>query len=67
MSAIGNLFKSPSVPKAAPVPTVNDAMAQRNTADSALTPRGRATTILTSSKGLPDLGTTVAPTASAGK
>jgi hypothetical protein len=59
------LFSKPDVPAPPPVPTVDDAQARANATDRALR-RGRATTVLTSDQGLPDLGSTKRPTASAG-
>jgi hypothetical protein len=62
---MSGLFSKPDVPAPPPVPTVDDAQARANAADRALR-RGRATTVLTSDTGLPDLGKTRSPSASGG-
>lgn len=59
---MASLFSKPKVPQAPPVPTVDDAAARQNAQDRMIR-RGRATTVLTSENGLPDLGTTAAPSA----
>lgn len=62
---MSSLFSKPDVPAPPPVPTVDDAGARRNATDRMLR-RGRATTALTGDTGLPDLGKTRSPSASAG-
>lgn len=60
-------FLSPSVPKPKPpppVPQIDDTAMMRNEQDRIQQRRAAGTTILTSSNGLPNLGSTV--TASAG-
>lgn len=52
----------PKPPKTPRLAQVDDATAMRNAQDTALR-RGRGTTILTSSSGLPNLGSTRAPSA----
>lgn len=46
-----------------PIPTIDDAVKQRNSEDQSLVKRGRATTVLTSDAGLPNLGSTAKPAA----
>lgn len=59
----GFFTDKPKLPKAPPkAPMLDDAIAKRNAQDSA-SRRGRATTILTSGNGLPNLGATAAPSA----
>lgn len=60
-----SLFSKPKVPVPPPVPTVDDAQARVNAMDRTLR-RGRATTVLASDTGLPNLGTTKTPSATAG-
>lgn len=62
---MSSLFSKPKVPEPPPVPTVDDAEARKNAMDRKLR-RGRATTVLTSDTGLPNLGTTKTPSATAG-
>jgi hypothetical protein len=62
---VSSLFSKPDVPAPPPVPTVDDAGARMNATDRMLR-RGRATTALTGDTGLPDLGKTRSPSASAG-
>lgn len=62
---MSGLFSKPKVPEPPPVPTVDDAQARQNAMDRTLR-RGRGTTVLTSDTGLPNLGTTKTPSASAG-
>lgn len=58
---------TPHVPKPVappPVPTIDEAVTQRNDSDRRLMQRrGAGTTLLTSSNGLPDLGNTSAASA----
>lgn len=54
--------KPPTMPRQ---PQVDDAIARRNEGDQRIR-RGRATTILTSSDGLPNLGATARPAAYGG-
>lgn len=49
-----------------PTPTLNQAIQNRMAEDQNLVARGRATTILTSNNGLPNLGNTTSPAAGAG-
>lgn len=44
-----------------PIPQIDDAVAARNSSDQTNLQRGRATTVLTSNNGLPDLGSTQTP------
>lgn len=60
----GGSHGSPTPPP--PVPTLNQAIAQREADNSALMARGRMTTVMTGDNGLPDLGTSSAPVATAG-
>lgn len=60
-----SLFSSPKIPTPPPVPTVDDAQAQQNAMDRSIR-RGRGTTVLTGDNGLPDLGKTRTPAATAG-
>lgn len=62
---MSGLFSKPKTPEPPPVPTVDDAEARKNAMDRTLR-RGRATTVLTSDTGLPNLGTTKTPSATAG-
>lgn len=62
---MSGLFSKPKVPEPPPVPTVDDAEARKNAMDRTLR-RGRATTVLTSDTGLPNLGTTKTTSATAG-
>lgn len=62
---MSGLFSKPKVPVPPPVPTVDDAEARKNAMDRTLR-RGRATTVLTGDTGLPNLGTTKTPSATAG-
>ena len=62
---MSSLFSSPKVPTPPPVPTVDDAQARQNAQDRSIR-RGRGTTVLTSDTGLPDLGKTSTPSATAG-
>lgn len=62
---MSGLFSKPKVPEPPPVPTVDDAEARKNAMDRTLR-RGRATTVLTGDTGLPNLGTTKTPSATAG-
>jgi hypothetical protein len=62
---MSGLFGSPKVPVPPPVPTIDDATQRLNERDRLLR-RGRATTALTGDTGLPDLGKTRSPSASAG-
>lgn len=62
---MSGLFSKPKVPEPPPVPTVDDAQARQNAMDRTLR-RGRATTVLTGDTGLPNLGTTKTPSATAG-
>lgn len=62
---MSGLFSKPKVPEPPPVPTIDDAQARQNAMDRTIR-RGRATTVLTGDTGLPDLGKTRTPTASAG-
>jgi len=62
---MSGLFSKPKVPEPPPVPTVDDAQARVNAMDRTLR-RGRATTVLTGDTGLPNLGTTKTPSATAG-
>jgi hypothetical protein len=51
----------PSIPKPKPPPPppqIDDARSRLNEVDQRIRRRGRSTTILTESSGLPDLGTT---------
>jgi hypothetical protein len=64
-SPMSSLFSKPNIPTPPPVPTIDDAQASMNASDRALR-RGRATTALTGDTGLPDLGKTRSPSASAG-
>ena len=62
------LFSKPKFPAAAappPIPTIDDAQARQNAMDRSIR-RGRGTTVLTGENGLPNLGSTRSPTASAG-
>jgi hypothetical protein len=54
---------SPSMQAPPPVPVLNQAVADRTAEDQTLMARGRATTILTSQNGLPNLGATSSPVA----
>ena len=47
-------------------PTLNQAITTRMAEDQNLVARGRATTLLTSNNGLPNLGATIAPSAGSG-
>lgn len=62
---MSGLFSKPKVPEPPPVPTIDDAQARQNAMDRTLR-RGRATTVLTGDTGLPNLGTTKTPSATAG-
>ena len=62
---MSSLFSSPKIPVPPPVPMVDDAQARQNAQDRSLR-RGRATTVLTGDTGLPDLGKTRTPSATAG-
>lgn len=62
---MSGLFSRPKVPEPPPVPTIDDAEARKNAMDRTLR-RGRATTVLTGDTGLPNLGTTKTPSATAG-
>lgn len=62
---MAGLFSKPKVPEPPPVPTIDDAQARQNAQDRTLR-RGRATTVLTGDTGLPDLGKTRTPSATAG-
>lgn len=62
---MSGLFSKPKGPEPPSVPTVDDAEARKNAMDRTLR-RGRATTVLTGDTGLPNLGTTKTPSATAG-
>jgi hypothetical protein len=57
----GGGVKSPAPPP--PIPQIDNAIAARNAENQTLMQRGRATTVLTSDTGLPNLGSTSAPSA----
>ena len=61
---MGFLMPKPKTPEPPPpVPQIDDAVKMRNEQDRNSLRRGRGTTILTSDKGLPDLGSTTTPAA----
>lgn len=62
---MASLFSSPKIPAPPAVPTIDDAAARMNAMDRSIR-RGRGTTALTGDTGLPDLGKTRSPSASAG-
>lgn len=62
---MGSLFGGPKPQAPPPVPQVDNAASMRNARDRALR-RGRATTILTSDNGLPNLGSTTSVSATGG-
>jgi hypothetical protein len=62
---MATLFGGPKPEKVPAAPQIDDAALLRNQRDRALR-AGQGTTILTSDKGLPDLGSTTKPAAGGG-
>jgi hypothetical protein len=62
-----NIDRPPPPSAPPPIPQVDDAMRRRMERDRGLARRGRGTTVLTGSSGLPDLGATTAPSAYGGQ
>jgi len=56
-------IKTPTPTPPPPVPSIDTAVAARNAEHQTSVARGRATTVLTSDSGLPNLGTTSSPMA----